>query len=162
MQTDTPQIKKKAPTLYAIIAIKLIKGLIFVILAIVIYAYSDNDLPTEYQHLLHHLKVNPERRFFSDLAIKIGSLTETRVIHAAIGTFLYSLFSLVEGVGLMFRAPWAGWLAIGESAFFIPLEINHLVHAGITSMVVVILGLNILIVCYLFRNRQRLFHHHHH
>jgi uncharacterized membrane protein (DUF2068 family) len=79
----------------------------------------------------------------------------------AAATLVYSLFSLVEGTGLMFRAGWAGWLAIGESAFFIPIEIYELVH-NYSPAVLIILGLNVLIVWYLFQNRHRLFRHHHH
>jgi len=168
--TETELVKKRAPTLYAIIAIKLLKGLLFVTLAIVAYTLSDNDLPSEYKNLLQHLRFNPERKFWADLAVQIGQLTEAKVLWAAAGTLVYSLFSLVEGVGLMFRVSWAGWMAIGESAFFIPIEIYELVHRtvpdrprpGHTATVLVILGLNILIVWYLFANRQRLFRHHHH
>jgi uncharacterized membrane protein (DUF2068 family) len=81
----------------------------------------------------------------------------------ATGTLLYSLFSLVEGIGLMFRAPWAGWLAIGESAFFIPIEVRELVHRPHFSWVVFsVLVINVIIVWYLLQNRKRLFHHHHH
>jgi uncharacterized membrane protein (DUF2068 family) len=61
---------------------------------------------------------------------------------------------------LLFRVPWAGWLAIGESAFFIPIEVLELIHR-FSWPVVVVLGLNIMIVWYLFRNRSRLFRHHH-
>jgi uncharacterized membrane protein (DUF2068 family) len=61
----------------------------------------------------------------------------------------------------MFRVSWAGWLAIGESAFFIPIEVFELVHHP-SWTVAGILGLNIFIVWYLFANRQRLFRHHHH
>jgi uncharacterized membrane protein (DUF2068 family) len=168
--TETELVKKRAPTLYVIIAIKLLKGLLFVTLAIVAYTLSDNDLPAEYRHFLQHLRVNPERRFWADLAVQIGHLTEAKVLWTAAGTLVYSLFSLVEGVGLMFRVSWAGWMAIGESAFFIPIEIFELVRRtapdqprpGHEVTVLVILGLNILIVWYLFQNRQRLFRHHHH
>jgi uncharacterized membrane protein (DUF2068 family) len=168
--TEIELVKKRAPTLYAIIAIKLLKGLLFVTLAIVAYTLSDNDLPMEYRHLLQHLRVNPERRFWADLAVRIGQLSEANVLWAAAGTLVYCLFSWVEGVGLMFRVRWAGWLAIGESAFFIPIEIYELVHRtlperprpGHTVMLLVILGLNILIVWYLLQNRHRLFRHHHH
>jgi len=166
--SDTGQIKKPAPTLYAIIAIKLLKGALFVTLAIVLWTLSDNDLPKDYQNLLQHLRFNPERKFWVDLAQQIGKLTEARVLWAAAGTLVYSLFSLVEGVGLMFRVSWAGWMAIGESAFFIPIEIYELIHRpeqghrGHPMVVVIILALNILIVWYLLRNRGRLFRHHHH
>ena len=170
MGTETELVKKRAPTLYAIIVIKLLKGLLFVTVAIVAYTLSDNDLPAEYRHLLTHLRVNPERRFWVDLAVQVGQLSEANVLWAAAGTLVYSLFSLVEGVGLMFRVSWAGWLAIGESAFFIPIEIYDLVQQaapdrlrpGHTVTVLVILVINIFIVWYLLQNRHRLFRHHHH
>jgi uncharacterized membrane protein (DUF2068 family) len=151
--------RKRAPTLYAIIGLKLLKGSLFLLLAVVMYALSDNDLPAEFHRLLHFMRLNPERKFWSDLADNIGSLTEARVTLAALGTLIYSLFSLVEGIGLAFRVRWAGWLAIGESAFFIPIEIYELTH-HFSVPVAMILGLNILIVWYLFRNRERLFRHH--
>ena len=156
-----PSNKPSAPTLYAIIVIKFLKGTLFLSMAIVAYTLSDNDLPVEYQGLLHHLRLNPEKKFFSELALKVGTLTEANVLWVAAGTAVYSMFSLVEGVGLIFRVGWAGWLAIGESAFFIPIEIFELVHR-FTMAVFVILVINIVIVCYLFFNRERLFGHHHH
>ena len=155
------EVKHRAPTLYAIIAIKLIKGVAFVALAVTAYALSDNNLPAEYRQLLQWLRLNPERKFFSDLAVQVGRLTEANVLWVAAGTLVYSLFSWVEGVGLFFRIRWAGWLAIGESAFFIPIEIYELEHA-FSITVVVILAINIVIVWYLFQNRERLFRHHHH
>ena len=161
MADDNTFLKKRAPTLYVIIAIKLLKGLLFVVLAIVAYTLSDNDLPAEYRGLLHHLRLNPERKFFADLAVQVGKLTEAKVLWAAAGTLCYSLFSLVEGVGLIFRVSWAGWLAIGESAFFIPIEIHELVKNPVLP-VFLVLALNVVIVWYLFRNRHRLFRHHHH
>ena len=165
MGTETDQIKKRAPTLYAIIAIKLLKGLLFVTLAIVAYTLSDNDLPQEYRDFLHHLRVNPERRFWADLARQVGQLTEAKVLWAAAGTLVYSLFSLVEGIGLIFSVTWAGWMAIGESAFFIPIEIYEIMHhydntQRFSYTVFTILVLNIFIVYYLYRNRERLFKHH--
>src|ERR1043166_2085943 len=168
MGTDTEQIKKRVPALYAIIAIKLLKGALFVTLAIMAYTLSDNDLPQEYRNLLHNLRVNPERKFWADLAVRIGELTESTMVKAAVGTRVYSFFSLVEGIGLMFRVSWCCWMAIGESAFFIPIEIYELVHRspdlsrrGHPLVLLVILGINIFIVWYLFKNRHKLFRHHH-
>jgi len=163
MPGNTPLIKKRAPTLYAIIAIKLLKGSLFVALAIVAYTLSDNDLPAEYRNLLHWMRLNPERRFFTDLATQIGKITEANVLWVAAGTLVYSLFSLVEGVGLIFRVSWACWMAIIESAFFIPIEVYELVKParGSTLMILVILVINVVIVWYLAKNRHRLFHHAH-
>lgn len=170
MGTDSELVKKRAPTLYAIIFLKLLKGFLFVTLAIVAYTLADNNLPAEYRHLLQQLRLNPERKFWADLAVQIGTLTEANVLWAAAGTLVYSLFSLVEGVGLIFRVSWAGWMAICESAFFIPIEIYELVHRtgsgrprpGHNVTVAIILLINIIIVWYLLQNRHRLFRHHHH
>jgi uncharacterized membrane protein (DUF2068 family) len=156
-----PELKQRAPTLYAIIIVKLLKGALFLSMAIVAYTLSDNDLPWEYRNLLHHLRLNPEQKFFRELAVKVGTLTEAKVLWVAAGTAVYSLFSLVEGIGLMFRVGWAGWMSIGESAFFIPIEVFDLVHR-FSWTVFVILVINIVIVCYLFANRERLFKHHYH
>ena len=170
MGTDSEQIKKRAPTLYAIIAIKLLKGVLFVTLALFMYTLADNNLPGDFKHLLHQLRLNPERRFWADLAVQLGQLTEAKVLWASAGTLVYSMFSFVEGVGLMFRVGWAGWMAIGESAFFIPIELYELVQrpvpdrprAGHMVTVLIILAINIVIVWYLLQNRHRLFRHHHH
>jgi uncharacterized membrane protein (DUF2068 family) len=151
--------KQKAPTLYVIIAIKLVKGIVLLLLAMGVYSLSDNNLPDEFRKLLEVLHIDPEKKFFSDLFVKIEKITPANLVWLASGTFLYSLFSLVEGVGLTFRVSWAGWLAIGESAFFVPIEIFELMH-GFSWKIFVILLLNIFIVWYLYRNRARLFRHH--
>jgi uncharacterized membrane protein (DUF2068 family) len=155
---------KRAPTLYFIIGFKLLKGMLLLLLALGAYSLSDNNLPEEFRHLLEFLHLDPEKKFFTDLADRIANVTPTNVIWLARGTVLYSLFSLVEGVGLIFRISWAGWLAIGESAFFIPIEVFELVHRPMSNRsflgVFIVLAVNVVIVWYLFQNRERLFHHH--
>ncbi len=155
---DNKAKKKKAPTLYGIAIVKLVKGLFFAALALAVFRIADRDLPEVLRSVLHDLRFNPERLFWTQLATKIGRLTEARVRWTAAGTLVYSLFSLVEGVGLMFRVPWAGWLTIGESAFFIPIEIFELEHR-FTKLVAAIMVINIVIVWYLYQNRARLFKH---
>jgi uncharacterized membrane protein (DUF2068 family) len=155
-----PAAKQRAPTLYAIIGLKLLKGLILLSLALGVYNLADNNLPETYDRALRWIRIDPEKKFFSNLAIQVARITPANVMWVATGTFLYSLFSLVEGIGLIFRVRWAGWLAIGESAFFIPIEIYEL-GQSLSLTLTIILMLNTVIVVYLFRNRERLFQHHH-
>ena len=56
---DTTFVKKRAPTLYVIIAIKLIKGTSLLLLAVSVYMLSDNDLPVSFRQFLEffHLEV---------------------------------------------------------------------------------------------------------
>jgi uncharacterized membrane protein (DUF2068 family) len=159
---------KRAPTLYLIIAFKIIKGVLFFWLAIALYCESTHDLPAEYRAFLNgpfaqtvfgHLKIHPENRFFTHLAEQVGDLTESKVRWAAVGTLLWSLFPLVEGIGMVYRVGWAGWLAIGESAFFVPIELYELARKFSWYLTVVTI-INVFIVYYLYYYRAVLFHHH--
>lgn len=154
-----PAKKKRAPTLYFIIATKLVKGLLLLLLAARVYTLHDNNLPEQFRQGLEFFHLDPEKKFWTELARQISQITPANLVFIAKGTVLYSLFSLVEGCGLMFRVKWAGWLAIGESSFFIPIEIYELVRKFSWS-VATILALNVIIVWYLFQNREWLFHHH--
>lgn len=155
------EVLGRAPTLYVIIGIKLLKGLILLLLGIGIYSLSDNNLPDEFAGMLQFFHLDPSTKFFADLSVKLGNLTESKLIWVGWTTVVYSTFSLVEGTGLILRVSWAGWLAMAESVFFIPIEVYDLAQK-FTVSIFIILVLNVAIVCYLFRNRHRLFHHHHH
>ena len=158
---DEPDILvKQAPALTAIITLKLGKGVLFTLLAIGFWALSDNDLPSEYDHLLRTFHLDGKRHFYMELAAQIARIKETDVLWIAGFTLAYGLLSLTEGVGLIYRQGWASWLAIAESALFIPAEVAKL--AGHFSLAVLaVLIINLFIVVYLFRNRNRLFHHMH-
>ena len=151
---------KRAPTLYLIIAGKMIKGTLALALALFIFKLAGPDLAEAFDRLLHWFHLDPESRFFSEVGDKLDKVTPANVRWVGVVTVLYSLISLVEGVGLIFRAPWAGWLAIGESAFFIPIEVRELIIRP-HGFVLAVLAFNVLIVWYLFVNRSWLFRHHH-
>jgi uncharacterized membrane protein (DUF2068 family) len=150
--------KQRAPTLYAIISIKLLKGLLLVSLAFGVYTLAEHNLPELFEKTVRWVRLDPEKKFFSDITAQIGKITTSNVRRVATGTLIYSMLCFVEGIGLMFRVSWAGWLAIGEAAFFIPIEVYELSHE-FTATLSVILVFNVIIVWYLYRNRQRLFHH---
>jgi uncharacterized membrane protein (DUF2068 family) len=161
---------KRAPTLYAIIFFKLFKGILFVAFGAVLYFQASHDLPGEWDdllkqpfvaHVFDRLRIHPENKFFQHIAEQIDNVTDRQVHVWAMGIMLFSLFPLVEGIGMLYRAGWAGWLAIGESAFFVPIEMYELARKFSPNMLLVMV-INILIVSYLYANRETLFHHHHH
>src|ERR1700753_3004538 len=116
----------KAPTLYLIVGIKLLKGVGLLLIAFGVYALAGRDLQDLFDRFLRFVHLDPEGRFFNDLGDQLATLTAANVKHAAILPFIYGLFLLVGGTGLALRAKWAIWLAIGESAFFIPIEVLEL------------------------------------
>ena len=165
---------KHAPTLYFIVGIKIVKGVLLLLVALGVYSLAGKDLQDLFDRFLRWVHLDPEGRFFNAIGERLDTITPANVKKAALVPLIYGLFLLVGGTGLALRAKWAIWLAIGESAFFIPIEIYELVrrrtpetdmhHAMFAHPQIglaVLLGLNILIVWYLFENRNRLFRHHH-
>jgi uncharacterized membrane protein (DUF2068 family) len=159
---------KRAPTLYFIISFKIIKGVLFFAFGAALYFQATHNLPKEWEDLLKHpfvahlferLRIHPENKFFQHIAEQIDNVTVSQVRVWAAGTMVFSLFPLVEGIGMLFRAFWAGWLAIGESAFFVPIELYELARRFSYYMLAVMVC-NVIIVWYLYTNRERLFHHH--
>ena len=168
--------KKRAPVLYFIVAIKLIKGVLLLLVALGIFALAGKDLQDLFERFVRGLGFDPENRFFGNIGDWLDTVTPANVRVAASGTFLCGLFLIVLGSGLAFRAKWAIWLAIGESAFFIPIEIFELARRRQPALLdqprpdlfhhpkiglLVVLVLNVIIVWYLLKNRQRLFRQQH-
>jgi uncharacterized membrane protein (DUF2068 family) len=171
--TTMSVVKKCAPTLYLIIADKLFKGVLSLLLAFGVYKMAGVDLSDLFDRLVRWVHLDPEDRFLTNLGDLIDQITPANMRWVATGTLLYSLFSLIEGLGLIFRAKWAIWLAIGESAFFIPIEIYELVRRHVLNHprpellghpklgLLMVLACNVLIVLYLYANRKRLLRHGH-
>jgi uncharacterized membrane protein (DUF2068 family) len=165
---------KRAPTLYLIVAGKLGEGLVQLLAAVSIYLLAKRNLPDLFDGFIRWIHLDPEGRFFNDISDRLETITPGNVHMFASWLFLYGLFKTIGGLGLAFRAPWAVWLAIGESAFFIPIEIYELVrhhtpqaeahaHAMLSHPkigIFILLVINVFIVWYLYKNRERLFRHH--
>lgn len=163
-------LKNRAPTLYLIIADKLFKALLSLLVAFGIYRMAGIDILGLFDQMVHWMHFDPENRFLTDIGALIDEVTPANMRWAATGLLFYGLLSLIEGLGLAFRASWANWLTIGESAFFIPIEIfeltrRRLSHSGPEFLshrricLLIILAGNVLILWYLSVNRTRLFTH---
>lgn len=160
-EPESAFVKKRAPALTAIILIKTGKALLLLALALGFFSLIGQDLGAQFDRLLRWVQIDPEQHFWAALGHKLRQITPSNLRWLASGSLLYSLLLLVESLGLIRRSWWAVWLAIGETAFFIPIEVFDLVE-HFSLAVSTILVLNIAIVAYLVRNRDRLFRHHHH
>jgi len=170
--------KEHAPTLYFIAICKMAKGAGLLLLAAGIYSMAGRDLQEDFGKFIEWVHLDPEHRFFRNVSDFLSTVTPGNVKVTALAFFLYGCFLTAGGVGLALRAKWAIWLTIGESAFFIPIEVfeltsrhtprldpadepqphSHLFHHPKIGLLLVLI-LNILIVGYLYKNKQRLFRH---
>ena len=161
IQTPPPPSSKRAPTLYLIIAIKFLKGAGLLLLAVGVYMLRNKDLQDVFDNSLQWLHLDPENKFFNGIGDWLNTVTPSNVKFVASGAFLYGMLLTVEGFGLAFHKRWAVWLVVGQSAFFVPVEIYDLLRRHKASHsswpVLTLLGINLLIVWYLLKNRERLF-----
>jgi len=165
--------KKRAPTLYFIVVVKLMKGVAALLLALGAFSLTDNNLPEDFRKLMGVFHIDPEKRFFLDLAQRVGEITPTNLEWVATGSIVYGLFMLLQAFGLIMRVSWIVWLVIAESAFFIPIEVFELVRRHVPNPdihplfahpkigVLIVLAVNVAIVWYLFKNRERIIRHYH-
>jgi uncharacterized membrane protein (DUF2068 family) len=161
MTVDLPFVKSRAPALYAIVGIKAGKAVLLLLVGLGIFSLVGQDLDARLDTLLRWIHLDPEQHFFAELGNRLQQVTPSGLRWLASGFVLYGLLLSAESLGLIRRCWWAVWLAIGETAFFIPIEIHDLL-GRFTWVVTGILVLNLVIVAYLVANRSRLFHHHHH
>ena len=159
---------RRAPTLYFIIGFKLLKSSMALLLAWGVSRLTDenhdgmpDNLPAEFQKLLQFFHVDPEKKIIIELAHRVAEITQNDLHWVVIFLAGYSLFMLLQAVGLWLRVGWIVWLVIGESAFFVPVEIFGLVSRP-SWLRLAVLVINVIIVWYLFVNRARLIRHHHH
>ena len=162
---------KRAPTLYFIVAFKLFKGVAALLLALGAYSLTDNvESWRTLQKLLEFLHIDPEKKFFLELADRVSEITASNLNWLAVISIVYGLFMLLQAVGLAMRVSWGVWLVILESGFFIPIEILDLIHrhtgpethAHLPKIVLaMVLAANVVaIVWYLYENRERIIKHH--
>ncbi len=178
MTPATPTVEprpKRAPTLYVIAGIKIGKGLLLLFVALGIFSLAGHDLQNVFERAVRWFGLDPERRFFANIGGWLDTITAANLNAVASGTLIYGLFLMTSGTGLALRAAWAIWLSIGESAFFIPIEIfeitrrrlqeadlHHAMFSHPKLGLTVLLVVNVVIVWYLYTNRERLFRPHHH
>jgi uncharacterized membrane protein (DUF2068 family) len=153
-------VRRRAPTLWIIIGIKLGKALLLLLLAAVSFSLIGRDVGALFDAALRLIRVDPALPFFAKIGDHLEKITPANWKWLASGSLLYAVLLLVEGGGLIRRSGWAVWLAIGETAFFIPFEVFDLLEHFTWRMSVVLL-LNLMIVAYLIVNRDKLFRHHH-
>jgi uncharacterized membrane protein (DUF2068 family) len=146
--------REAAPTLYGIIILKLFVGVILLFAGLALYAMRNEDLQTQVRETLTQATLGLGTAEDIDKAVALFTPANIQIL--AVGMFGYALLSVVQGVGLICRAAWAGWLVIIESAIFIPVEVWDLFRQ-FSVLMLLILVLNIAICWYLLASRHRLF-----
>src|SRR5262249_35095783 len=134
---------------------KLISGLIAVVMGIGLVRFLGHDPGPRAERVISHLGLDPQNHIIHELISRISGVDKTQLRAIEAGTFGYALLHLIEGIGLILRRNWAGYLVIFATASLIPFEIYEVARKpGLLR--VGILAVNAAILLYLIVTMKKL------
>ena len=140
--------------LQAVAVYKFFKALVFVMAGLAALALMRDSVVESLESWSAALPFHSEQQLAQQFLGWITGLGPQRIRALGLGAFVYAVLFVVEGVGLMMRQPWAGWLTVLETALLIPLELWRL-HVHPSGETLIVLVLNVLIVGYLVLQLRR-------
>jgi uncharacterized membrane protein (DUF2068 family) len=145
---------KGARTLLLIGLFKLVKAASLIALGIGAINLLHKDVAATVTGWIEVLHVDPDNHLIHGLLTQVLSISPAELKAASVGTFLYAVLLLTEGVGLVLRKRWAEYLTIVATSLLIPLELYEL-HLRVTPAKIWVLAINIVIVAYLIWEVRR-------
>ncbi len=137
-----------------IAAFKLLKGLALLALGIGALKLLHKDVEAIVVHWINIFQVDSHGHYMHLLLAKLSIVDDRRLKELSVGTFIYSVIFLTEGVGLALGKRWAEYLTIITTASLLPLEVYELAkHASIGKGVALVI--NLAVVAYLILELRR-------
>lgn len=103
---------------------------------------------------VHAFSVDPHGKYLTELLAKLTAMKESQLHELGAASLIYASVFVVEGIGLLWRKPWAEVMTVIVTVSFVPLEIYELVvHATLAKVAVIIA--NVIIVVYLLWRLRR-------
>ena len=127
---------------------KLLSGFLLIALGVGLFRHAGADPAVEAEHVIAALKLDPGNRYIHLAIAKVSGIKPSQLRTIGVGTFLYSLVYLVEGVGLLLRKHWAEYFTVLATGLFIPVEVYEVARKP-TALRLGVLAVNLAIVGYL-------------
>src|SRR4051794_20151325 len=138
--------RKSDLTIIAIGILKLLKSISLLVLGAALIHWRNEDLGEVASRWLGNVWLG--QSYFDAMLVKLSLMSKETIDEFAVGSFVYSVLLLVEGVGLCLRKRWAEFLTVGITASLLPFEFYEL-YQRITVSGVLVTIVNIAIVVYL-------------
>jgi uncharacterized membrane protein (DUF2068 family) len=129
--------------------LKLAKGSLLIVAAVGLFSLWHKDQAAVISGIVQHFSVDPHAHFFRIFAERFLRLSPKLPL-ISIGTLVYGVLFVIEGVGLLKRKRWAEYLTVIATASFLPLEIYEMIHHA-TVIKGVVMVVNVAIVVYLIQ-----------
>ncbi len=149
-------MESKNKLLPVIASFKIIKALMLFTVAFGFHHLRNSDVEETITQWVHVIRIDPDSKYAHSAISTVTGIPPAKLHALGIGTFIYGLLFITEGVGLMMGLRWAEYLTVVSTLGFLPLEIYELVEKpGHKDVKAIILVMNILIAIYLIWNLRR-------
>ena len=143
-------LKSGAVGLRIIGALKLAFAVLFVVAGVGVLKLVNRDVGEALHHAVAVLRLDPENRYIDQAVEKVSGISAKKLQALGLITFGYAALYLVEGVGLILRRRWAGYLTVIATASLVPLE-GYEIYRKPTPLKVAVLVVNLAMVAYVAR-----------
>jgi len=127
---------------------KVVCAVLLIALGFGVFRNVAGDPRDEAEHFVEKIKLDKDNQFIHSVIERVSNLTPGQLKAIGVGTFLYALLYLVEGIGLLLKKHWAEYFTVIATGIFIPVEIWEVYH-HVTPIRLAILAINVAIVAYL-------------
>lgn len=128
-------------------AMKLASTLLLCAAGLGIFRLLHSDLGSVLQKVAGRMHLDPENRLVHELIYRLAGIDHKQLIAIGAGTFFYAILHFVEGLGLILRRLWAGYLTIVATGALLPVEVYELARK-VTLLRAGVLVVNLVILAY--------------
>ena len=129
-------------------AYKLLGAVLLFAAGVGVFKLQKRDVGEGLEHWIARLGLDPHGHYLQVAVSRLSGVPRSRLKAIGFGTFFYAALSTVEGVGLLLRKRWAGFLTVFATASLLPVEVWELTRK-FSAIRVAVLAVNIAIVIYL-------------
>jgi uncharacterized membrane protein (DUF2068 family) len=147
-------VAKREAALSLIIGYKLVKGVTWLVLAVVILAALHMGLEDRLLGLADHLRHHAHAWSLALARLLVGAATRKGLAAITVALVADGAFSLLEGWALIHGRWWGPWLVVIGTSALLPFEVVALVRHVHPVRVLLFAG-NVAIVWYLTRKARR-------
>lgn len=112
-----------------------------------IFRLLHSDLGAVLQRVASRLHLDPENRLVHEVIYRVAGIDHKQLIAIGAGTFFYAILHFIEGLGLVLRRLWAGYLTVVATGGLLPVELYELARK-VTPIRAGILAVNLGILAY--------------
>jgi len=129
-------------------------ALLFLAVGVGLFRLLRRDVAEGLEHGISLLRLDPQNETLHAAIGWVSNIDHRKLKAIGFGSFFYAALYLVEGIGLLARRRWAGYLTVVATGSLILIE-GYEIYVKPTPIRVAVLVVNVAIVAYLVWNLRR-------